>query len=82
MASYHERERPPVTREEFVERVRGELTDRQFTALQTAYFSGYYDRNRATTGDELAASMDVTRATFHQHLRAAERKLLAAFLDR
>jgi predicted DNA binding protein len=33
------------------------------------------------SGDELAASMDITRSTFHQHLRAAERKVFGAFFD-
>jgi predicted DNA binding protein len=33
------------------------------------------------SGDELADSMDVTRSTVHQHLRAAQRKLVAAFYE-
>jgi predicted DNA binding protein len=57
------------------------LTERQATALRSAYYSGYYDEPRTTSGDELAAAMEVSRPTFHQHLRAAERKLLAAVLD-
>lgn len=81
LVGYHERERPPITREEFVEQVKDRLTDRQLTALQRAYLGGYYDQPRTISGDELADSMGVSRATFHQHLRAAERKLLSEFLD-
>ncbi|WP_255169776.1 helix-turn-helix domain-containing protein [Natrononativus amylolyticus] len=49
------------------------LTDRQFAALETAYYGGYFDSPRASTGDELAAHFGVTRQTFNQHLRKAER---------
>jgi predicted DNA binding protein len=49
--------------------------------LQRAYVGGYYDWNRGTNGDELAESMDVSRPTFHQHLRAAERKLVEEFFE-
>ena len=34
------------------------------------------------SGDDLAESMGVARSTFHQHLRAAERKLVAELFDR
>lgn len=82
LVSYRERERPPTTKGEFIGELEARLTDRQLTALRTAYVSGYYDRDRTTGGDELAASMDISRATFHEHLRAAERKLIAEFFDR
>ncbi len=81
LVAYRERERPPTTKQEFIADLKERLTDRQLTALRSAYVSGYYDSSRRTSGDELAESMDISRATFHQHLRAAERKLLAEFLD-
>ena len=81
LLAHRKRDRPAKTKEEFTAELEARLTDRQTTALQTAYFSGYYDPNRATTGDELAESMGVSRATFHQHLRAAERKLIGEILD-
>jgi predicted DNA binding protein len=73
------RDRPATTKQEFIAEVEARLTDRQVTALQKAYLSGYYAPNRSTTGDELAESMGISRATFHQHLRAAEQKLMAEF---
>lgn len=82
LITYHERERPPITRGEFIEELEEKLTQRQLTALQRAYLGGYYDSTRRISGDELAASMDISRSTFHQHLQAAERKLIGEFLDR
>ncbi|WP_435176322.1 bacterio-opsin activator domain-containing protein [Halorussus sp. AFM4] len=81
LVAHRERDRPAATRGEFVAELTDRLTDRQVAALQKAYFGGYYDSTRSTTGDELAASMGISRATFHQHLRAAERKLIGAVLD-
>jgi len=78
---YRERERPPTGEDEFAAAVEDRLTERQSTALQKAYFAGYYDANRRVTGADLAESMGISRATFHQHLRAAERKVFAALLD-
>ncbi|MFB6143497.1 MAG: bacterio-opsin activator domain-containing protein [Halorientalis sp.] len=82
LVGYHEHERPVQTREEFRAGLEESLTDRQLTALRTAYFSGFFDWPRRADGDDLAAMMDISRSTFHQHLRVAERKVLAAFFDR
>ena len=49
------------------------LTDRQLATLDAAYFSGYFDTPRTSTGDELADRFGVTRQTFNQHLRKAQR---------
>ena len=58
-----------------------ELTDRQLTALQRAYFGDFFEWPRPTSGDDLAESMGIARSTYHQHLRAAERKLVKAYVD-
>ena len=79
LVAHRGRDRPADTRVGFVAGLEARLTDRQMTALQRAYLSGYYDPNRSTTGDELAEAMGISRATFHQHLRAAERKLIGEF---
>jgi predicted DNA binding protein len=57
------------------------LTEKQESALTAAYYGGYYDWPRGSTAEELAESLDVASATLHQHLRKAERKLLAAVLE-
>jgi PAS domain S-box-containing protein len=80
LVAYRERERRPTTRSAFLNELEAQLTDRQATALRSAFYSGYYDEPRTASGDELAEAMGVSRPTFHQHLRAAERKLLAAVL--
>ena len=49
------------------------LTERQLAVLDAAYFGGYFDTPRASTGDELADRFGVTRQTFNQHLRKAQR---------
>ena len=81
LLAYRERERRPTTRAAFIADLHAQLTERQEMALKTAYYSGYYDDPRTTTGDKLAAAMGVSRPTFHQHLRTAERKLIAATLE-
>jgi len=75
------REEPPSTRRAFVGEVKTQLTERQLTALRKAHVSGFYEPNRTVTGDTLAESMGIGRATYHQHRRAAERKLVDAFFE-
>ncbi|MEF8808413.1 bacterio-opsin activator domain-containing protein [Natronomonas sp.] len=77
-----ERERPPATKQGFIAEVENRLTERQLTALRRAHVSDYYEWNRPVTGEDLATAMGIDRSTYHQHLRAAERKLVDAFLDR
>jgi predicted DNA binding protein len=76
-----EREREPRPTAEFTRTVAERLTDRQYTAIETAYLSNYFDFPRPVSGEELAETMDISRQTYHQHLRAAQRKLLDEFFD-
>jgi predicted DNA binding protein len=57
------------------------LTDRQREVLVIAYFGGYFERPRGTTGADLAERLDISPATFSQHLRAAQRKVFGAALE-
>jgi len=82
LASYRHAERREETRQEFAARLRDELTDRQYAALIRAYTGGFFEWPHEATGDDLAESMGVCRSTFHEHLRAAQRKLIGAVLDR
>ncbi|QFU84152.1 bacterio-opsin activator domain-containing protein [Natronorubrum aibiense] len=81
VVSFQQRDRDHETRQEFAARLESDLTERQFAALQRAYLSGYFEWPRPTTGEELAQSMDVSRPTFHEHLRTAEAKLCQAFFN-
>jgi len=76
LRSVREREEPPVSRQAFLASLEERLTDRQLTALRKGYIGGFFDWPREVSGEELAASMDICPSTFHQHLRAGERKLL------
>ncbi|WP_121820290.1 bacterio-opsin activator domain-containing protein [Halostella salina] len=73
----HERDRPSRTPREFRSNVIDQLTERQRVALQKAYLGGFFEWPHEVSGDELAESMGISRSTFHQHLRAAERKIVA-----
>ena len=57
-----------------------ELTDRQLTVIERADKLGYFAWPREATAEEVADALDISSATFHQHLRAAENKLISAFL--
>lgn len=76
-----ERERDPRPTAEFTATVAERLTDRQYTALETAYLSNYFEFPRPVSGEELAETMGISRQTYHQHLRAAQRKLLEEFFE-
>jgi len=81
LAGYHERERPVETRQEFRGALFDRFTDRQETALRTAYLGGFFQWPRDVDGNELAEAMDISRPTYHQHLRAAQRKVFEKLFD-
>lgn len=80
LVAYHEDD-PEQTPHGFREELRSELTDRQLTALQKAYVSGYFEWPRRAEGKQLAESMDIVPSTYHQHLQAAKQKLVGAFFE-
>jgi hypothetical protein len=61
--------------------VLGELTGRQREALEAAYRAGYFQWPRDSSAEEVADSLDVAGATFHGHLRKAERSVVASLFD-
>jgi PAS domain S-box-containing protein len=81
LVSYHERERPARTAADFLAGIEDRLTDRQRTALRTAYLGGFFEWPRPVSGDELGDSMDISRSTFHQHLRAAQGKIFDVLFE-
>lgn len=66
---------------EFDEAVSDLLTPRQKEALYTAFEHDYFEWPRGTDGQDLADELDVSAPTFHQHLRAAERKVISLLYD-
>jgi PAS domain S-box-containing protein len=81
LVGYHEHERAARTRQEFREAVLERFTERQETAVRTAHIGGFFEWPRDVDGDELAASMDISRPTYHQHLRAAQRKVFEELFE-
>ncbi|WP_264554853.1 PAS domain S-box protein [Halocatena marina] len=68
--------RQQVSPGEFRTVIEDSLTDRQRTALEAACYSGFFDSPRESSGEDVAASLDISSSTFHQHLRKAQKKLL------
>jgi len=81
LLGYHERERPVETRQDFTAAISDRLTDRQETALRTAYLGGFFDWPRGVDGNELSDAMDISRPTYHQHLRAAQAKVFEELFE-
>ncbi|WP_223301633.1 bacterio-opsin activator domain-containing protein [Haladaptatus sp. R4] len=75
------RDRPVQTEQDFRAQLRHRLTDRQSEALETAYWSGFFEWPRESTGQEIAESLGVSQPTFNRHLRASERNLLTILFE-
>lgn len=56
------------------------LTARQLEALRAAARSGYYQVPRPVDAADIARQLHVSRATFQEHLRKAERQVLEGFV--
>jgi predicted DNA binding protein len=54
-----------------------ELTDRQRTVVETAFYAGFFEWPRVTSAEDVADSLGIAGPTFSQHLRAPERKVFA-----
>ena len=68
------------SRSRFSRILHAELTERQRSALEAAYFAGYFEWPRDSSGEEVAASMGISAPTFHQHLRRAQREVFQVVL--
>lgn len=57
------------------------LTDRQFEAIECALSEGYFEWPREVDSEAIAEKLGVSRATFLEHLRKAESKLLTEAIE-
>ncbi|MFB6078183.1 MAG: bacterio-opsin activator domain-containing protein [Halarchaeum sp.] len=73
---------PTLSHSAFRRLARSLLTDRQREVVRAAYDAGYYEWPREGSTEDVADALDISTATVSEHIRAAERKLLAAALDR
>jgi hypothetical protein len=58
------------------------LTGRQRQVLITAYSLGYYDVPRKVSSEEVSRHLNMDKSTFVEHLRKAERKIVAQVIAR
>ncbi|ESP90111.1 bacterio-opsin activator domain-containing protein [Candidatus Halobonum tyrrellensis] len=58
-----------------------ELTDRQLEVVQTAYYSGFFESPRDSTGEEVAETLGISPPAFHKHVRTVQRKLFSTLFD-
>ena len=57
------------------------LTERQKSVLETSLVSGYFEWPRGSTAEEVADALGISPPTLHEHLRAAERKLIETYFE-
>lgn len=81
LVSKRRRDRPAFTTPEFRHEVLDRLTTKQQNALEAAFQSGYFNRPRGATAEEIADRLDISSSTFHQHIRAAMSKLMTVLLE-
>ena len=73
-----------VTRSEGVGRLHSlepDLTECQRNTLEAAYYAGFFDWPRNSTGEDLADSLGVSPPTFHQHLRLGTKRVLKTLFE-
>ncbi|WP_101298314.1 bacterio-opsin activator domain-containing protein [Halegenticoccus soli] len=81
LVARRERDDPVRTAQEFATEFDARLTERQEEVLRTAYFAGFFEWPRESTGQDVAAMLDVSQPTVHRHIRAGERKLFSLLFD-
>lgn len=64
----------------WVDSLFGELTDRQIEALVKAHRYGHYATPRPVTTEAIAQSVGISRSTYEEHLRKAEKRVLDALM--
>jgi predicted DNA binding protein len=57
------------------------LTDRQYEVVGRALEEGYFEWPREIDSEEMAETMEISRATFLEHLRKAQAKLLSDAIE-
>jgi HTH-type transcriptional regulator, bacterioopsin transcriptional activator and related proteins len=76
-----ERERSVRTNREFQMALEEVLTERQYATLETAYYAGFFEWPRDSSGEDMAESLGIAPATFHQHVRTGIQKLVKILVD-
>ena len=58
------------------------LTERQREVLTIAYHRGLFEWPRPSSGEEIAEALGIASATFYQHVRAAQQRVVERLLER
>nr|WP_239639509.1 bacterio-opsin activator domain-containing protein [Halobiforma nitratireducens] len=77
------RERDHATRSArpFEAELENRLSERQLRTLESAYYGGFFDWPRESTGEEIAEALGVSQPTFSRHLRVAQGKLFELLFE-
>ena len=81
LVARRERDRSVQPARAFDAELRTRLSERQLQTLETAYYGGFFEWPRESTGEEVADSLGVSQPTFSRHLRLAQRKVFALLFD-
>ncbi|ADB63895.1 putative PAS/PAC sensor protein (plasmid) [Haloterrigena turkmenica DSM 5511] len=81
LVARRERDRSVQPARAFDTELRARLSERQLRTLETAYYGGFFEWPRESTGEEIADSLGVSQPTFSRHLRLAQRKVFALLFD-
>ncbi|QLK26760.1 helix-turn-helix domain-containing protein [Natrinema zhouii] len=81
LVARREVDRPVRTAAERRNRILDRLTDRQLTTLRLAYYGGFFDWPRESTGEDIAEAMDISPPTMHQHMRKGLNSILGEFFE-
>jgi PAS domain S-box-containing protein len=57
------------------------LTERQLEVIQTAYYSGFFESPRESTGEEVAETLEISPPAFYTHARTVQRKLFTTLFE-
>ncbi|WP_066418700.1 bacterio-opsin activator domain-containing protein [Halorubrum aethiopicum] len=57
------------------------LTERQLEVIQTAYYSGFFESPRESTGEDVAETLGISPPAFYKHSRTVQRKLFETLFE-
>ncbi|TYL37552.1 histidine kinase [Natronococcus pandeyae] len=81
LVARRERERSFEDEHTFGAALQERLSERQRWTLEAAYYGGFFEWPRESTGEEIADSLDVSQPTFSRHVRIAQRKLFSLLFE-
>ncbi|RKD97326.1 bacterio-opsin activator domain-containing protein [Halopiger aswanensis] len=81
LAARRERDRSVPPARPFDAELRDRLSERQLRTLEAAYYGGFFDWPRESTGEEVAETLGISQPTFSRHLRLAQHKLFELLFD-